>query len=394
TGIERYVADYAAYYDACKRPGSPAMRQPSPTVILIPGVGMIAFGKNKSESRVTAEFYTCAIEVMRGAEAIGGYIALPQQEAFDIEYWALEEAKLQRMPKDKPLAGHVAMVVGAGSGIGRETAHRLVPEDAHIACVDLHKDAAAETADELLTITGPGIGVAGSGVSSCGPAIGLACDMTDRAAVRAALDDIVLAYGGIDDLIITAGMFASPGPDGTVPDEMWQKTFAVNVIGPAVAADEAAKIMHTQSAANRDLDGTMVITTSVNAVVAKKGSIAYDTSKTAANHLIRELAVTHAPHVRVNGVAPATVIEGSTMFPRERVIASLAKYNIEFEKSEATESLIEKLGRFYASRTLLKKSIRPKDQAEAIFQLVSPNLSRTTGQVIHVDAGLADAFLR
>src|SRR5213078_486231 len=187
-GLQQYRKDYAAYYDRCKRPNSPAVRDPNPTVILIPGLGMIAFGKDKSESRVTAEFYNCALEVMRGAEAMDRYISLPQQEAFDIEYWLLEEAKLRRMPPEKELARQVIIVVGAGSGIGKEVAHRLVKESAHIVCVDLKAETAQATAKEITDKNGLGIGVAGSGISNCGPAIGLACDITNRAGVRAMLD--------------------------------------------------------------------------------------------------------------------------------------------------------------------------------------------------------------
>ncbi|MGI8966831.1 MAG: bifunctional rhamnulose-1-phosphate aldolase/short-chain dehydrogenase, partial [Limisphaerales bacterium] len=177
-GLKKYRDDYASYYNKCKRANSPAMRDPNPTVILIPGLGMIAWGKDKSESRVTAEFYNCAIEVMRGAEAIDKYIALPQQEAFDIEYWLLEEAKLQRMPAEKELARQVVVVIGAGSGIGKEVAHRLVKEGAHIVCVDLNANAAKATAKEITDKYGLGIGVAGTGISDCGPAIGLSANIT------------------------------------------------------------------------------------------------------------------------------------------------------------------------------------------------------------------------
>src|SRR2546429_140812 len=250
------------------------MRAPNPTVILIPGLGMIAFGKDKSESRVTAEFYHCAVEVMRGAEALDQYIGLPQQEAFDIEYWLLEEAKLKRMPPEKELARQVIAVVGAGSGIGREVAQRLVKDGAQVVCVDLNAEAAKETAKAVEAKHGTGIGVAGSGP------------------------------------------------------------------------------------------------------------------------LVRELAVELAPLVRVNGVAPATVVQGSAMFPRDRVVASLTKYGIPFSEVESDDSLREKLARFYADRTLTKSPITPADQAEAFFLLVSNRLSRTTGQIITVDGGLHEAFLR
>ena len=388
-GLEQYRADYAAYYDECKRPDSPAMRDPNPTVVLIPGLGMIAFGKNKSESRVTAEFYTCAIEVMRGAEAIDAYTALPRQEAFDIEYWLLEEAKLKRMPPEKELERRVVAVIGAGSGIGRETAMRLAKEGAQIVSIDVGQGPAQATADELTSVYGQGIGVAGTGISGCGPAIGVAADMTRRESVRAALKQAVLAYGGIDHLVITAGIFVPPDEKGNIPDDKWGLTFNVNVTGVYLATKEADEIFRQQGT-----PGSVVITTSVNAVVAKKGSLAYDTSKAAANHLVRELAVELAPRVRVNGVAPATVVAGSSMFPRDRVIASLAKYDLPYTAEEETDVLRDRLAGFYAKRTLTHSPITPADQAEAIWFMLSKASSKTTGQVLHVDGGLVDAFLR
>ncbi|TWT87170.1 Glucose 1-dehydrogenase 2 [Pseudobythopirellula maris] len=388
-GLEKYRADYAEYYEACKHDNSPAMRDPNPTVILVPGVGMIAWGKNKSESRVTAEFYNCAVEVMRGAEAMDEYIALPRQEAFDIEYWLLEEAKLKRMPPEKELARKVVVVVGAGSGIGKETAHRLAKEGAHIVCADMNADAAQATADELTGIYGQGIGVAGTGVSGCGPAIAGDVNITCRESIQGLLKKTVLAYGGVDHVVVTAGVFIPPSRDGKVTDQQWQTTFDVNVRGLYNVGDECRELF-----AEQGLRGSVVLTTSVNAVVSKKGSVAYDTSKAAANHLVRELAVELAPLVRVNGVAPATVVEGSTMFPRDRVIASLTKYDIPFEESGSDDELRSKLANFYAQRTLTKAPITPADQAEAIAFLVSDKSSKTTGQVISVDGGLIDAFLR
>jgi rhamnulose-1-phosphate aldolase/alcohol dehydrogenase len=388
-GLTQYRKDYAAYYERCKRPDSPAMRDPNPTVVLVPGLGMIAWGKTKSESRVTAEFFCCAVEVMKGAEAIGGYIALPQQEAFDIEYWLLEEAKLKRMPAEKELARHIAIVVGAGNGIGRVTAQRLAKDGAHIVCADLVESAAKGAAEDLTKIHGTGIGVAGSGVSSCGPATSTVVDVTDRESVRAMLRHAVLAYGGIDTVVVTAGVYIAPGADGRVTDDQWRTTYEVNVRGMAVVAEEAARVFKAQG-----LRGSIVLTTSVNGVVPKKGSLAYDTSKAAANHLVRELAIELAPLVRVNGVAPATVVEGSTMFPRDRVIASLVKYNIPFTEMDSTDGLRSKLAEFYAQRTLLRTPITPSDQAEAVHFLASERSARTTGQIINVDGGLHEAFQR
>jgi rhamnulose-1-phosphate aldolase/alcohol dehydrogenase len=388
-GLEQYRRDYAAYYEACRRPDSPAMRDPNPTVILIPGLGMIAFGKDKSESRVTAEFYNCAVEVMRGAEAIDEYVALPQQEAFDIEYWLLEEAKLQRMPAEKAMARRVVIVVGAGSGIGKAVAHRVAADGAHVVCADLSAETATATAAELTTRHGQGIGVAGSGLSGCGPAVGSVVDVTDRASVRGLVRDALFAYGGIDHVVVTAGIFPTPDATGHVTDAMWRTTFDINVMGGYLIADECRAVWEAQQ-----LPGSLVLTTSVNAVVAKKGSAAYDASKAAANHLVRTLAVELAPLVRVNGLAPATVVQGSTMFPKERVMASLAKYGIAFDPEASGDALRALLAGFYAQRTLTKQPITPEDQAEAAYFLISDRTGRITGQVLHVDGGLAEAFVR
>ncbi len=388
-GLADYRADYTAYYEACKHPNSPAMRDPSPTVILIPGLGLIAWGKNKSESRVTAEFYSLAIEVMRASEAISEYQGLTRQEAFDIEYWLLEEAKLKRMPPEKEFARNVVVVIGAGSGIGKATAHRVAKEGAHVVCADLAEEAARATAQELVDIYGVGIGVAGTGLSGCGPAIGLGVDITKRESVQAMFEQIVLAYGGIDNVIVTAGIFVPPDTNGHISDDQWSLTFAINVIGAFIVADEAKKIWQAQN-----LKGSLVLTTSVNAAVAKQGSLAYDTSKAAANHLVRELALELSPLVRVNGLAPATVVEGSSMFPRERVISSLTKYQVPFDESESTEALRDKLADFYAQRTLTKSAVTLEDQAEVAYLLSSSKFSKTTGQIISVDGGLHEAFLR
>lgn len=388
-GLERYRNDYRAYYEEYGGEPSPPMRDPNPTVILIPGLGMITWGKNKSESRVTAEFYTAAIGVMRGAESIGSYTALPRQEAYDIEYWELEEAKLRRMPPESELSRNVAVVVGGGSGIGKALVSRLVREGAAVAVLDLNGEAASRTADAELERIGSGIGVAGSGISRCGDLIGLECDITDRESVRRAFGRILIAYGGIDRVAVTAGLFPVPGPGKAEEDNAWEKSFSVNVKGAHIVGDEAAAVWERQR-----LGGALVFTTSVNAVVPKAGSMAYDTCKAAANHLVRELAVRLAPSVRVNGVAPATVVEGSGMFPRDRVIESLRNYEVSFDESESTEELRNRLARFYSGRTLLRRPITPGQQAEAIFLLLGERLENTTGQIVTVDGGLKEAFLR
>ena len=389
-GLEQYREDYRAYYEDHAAPDDPDMRGSDPTVILIPGIGMVAWGKNKSESRVTAEFYNAAVEVMRGAEAVDTYTALPRQEAYDIEYWRLEQAKLERMPPEEELAREVVAVVGGGSGIGKAAVPRLIEENATVAALDLDRAAAEATAEEIMDEIGMGIGVAGSGVSRCGDVIGHECNVADRGSVREALDQVVLAYGGLDHVVVTAGLYENSDENGRIPDERWDETFAVNAKGPHLVADEAKGIWDAQG-----LDGSMVITTSVNAVVPKTGSFAYDTSKAAANHLVRELALELAPDIRVNGLAPATMVEGSSMFPRERVLASLEKYGVDYDADAPIEALRERLANFYADRTLTKEPITPADQAEAVFLLVSDDrLGKTTGQILSVDGGLRGAFLR
>jgi NAD(P)-dependent dehydrogenase (short-subunit alcohol dehydrogenase family) len=293
------------------------------------------------------------------------------------------------MPPEKELDRQIHVIIGAGAGIGKETAHRIVKEGAHVVCVDKDEAAAKATADEIIAKYGAGIGVAGTGISNCGVSIGLGCDMTDRESVARMFEQVILAFGGIDAVIVTAGVFVPPDKTGHIDDQMWDFTFGINVKGAYIVADEANQILKKQG-----LKGNIILTTSANAVVAKKGSLAYDTSKAAANHLVRELAVEMSPLVRVNAVAPATVVKGSTMFPRDRVIASLAKYEIPFDESEETDGLTEKLSNFYAKRSLTQIPIEPSDQAEAIFLLLSKRLEKTTGHIIPVDGGLQDGFMR
>ena len=283
----------------------------------------------------------------------------------------------------------IAIVTGAGSGIGVSTALRVAKDGANVVCVDLNAEATEATAKQLTDIYGVGIGVAGTGISGSGPAIGLSADITKRESVEAMFKQVLLAYGGIDNVIVTAGVFVSPDKTGHVTDAQWRFTFDVNVLGGYTVADVARPIWEKQG-----IKGTLVLTTSVNGVVSKKGSVAYDTSKAAANHLIRELAVELSPLVRVNDLAPATVVEGSSMFPRDRVIVSLTKYNVDFSEDEDTETLRSKLANFYAQRTLTKSPITPDDQAEVAYLLSTDAFSKTTGQIFSVDGGLHEAFLR
>jgi rhamnose utilization protein RhaD (predicted bifunctional aldolase and dehydrogenase)/NAD(P)-dependent dehydrogenase (short-subunit alcohol dehydrogenase family) len=398
--LAQYRKEYRAYYRAFATPDSPAIRDASPTVVLIPGLGMFSFGKNKTEARITGEFYTNAIHVMEGASLLAegevrgtvpqcpegmkpqsfkvftNYVALPAVEAFRIEYWALEEAKIRRQPAEKEFSRRVALVVGGASGIGREVAQLLASRGGHVVVADRDEAGAARVAEEL------------KAVSPAESIVSTAVDICSREAIANALKVAVAAFGGVDILINTAALFPS-SPDAVIPDSMWATTLDVNVTANYLLANEAAKIF-----AEQGLHGTIVFTSSANAVVAKQGSEAYDVSKAALSHLIRELAVTLAPDVRVNGISPATVVKGSTMFPRDRVIASLTKYDIPFQETFSDEELRGRLASFYAERTLTQKSIDPVDCAEAILFLASPRSRCTTGHLIPVDGGLTEAFLR
>jgi rhamnose utilization protein RhaD (predicted bifunctional aldolase and dehydrogenase)/NAD(P)-dependent dehydrogenase (short-subunit alcohol dehydrogenase family) len=399
--LETYRAEYAEYYKKHAVKGSPTVRDASPTVVLVPGVGMFSFGKNKTESRITGEFYLNAIGVMQGAGALGtgvnctdipqagpaasaeqftvheNYVALPPSEAFRIEYWKLEEAKIRRQPPEKELSRRVALIVGGGSGIGREVALLAAERGAHVVIIADRDVKGAETvAAETQAIAGK------EAVSWTG------IDIRDRKTIRAALGATVKQFGGIDILINTAALFPS-SPDGTISDAQWALTLEVNVTANYLLADEAAKIF-----AEQGIDVSVVLTSSANAVVAKRGSEAYDVSKAALSHLVRELAVSLAPMVRVNGISPATVVKGSTMFPRDRVIASLKKYKLPFDEADTDDGLRNVLAQFYATRTLTHQPIDPKDCAQAILFLAGPHSRCTTGHLIPVDGGLPEAYLR
>jgi rhamnose utilization protein RhaD (predicted bifunctional aldolase and dehydrogenase)/NAD(P)-dependent dehydrogenase (short-subunit alcohol dehydrogenase family) len=398
--LDEYRQQYRDYYNFFATPDSPALRDQSPTVVLIQGLGMFSFGKNKTEARIVGEFYTNAIHVMEGASLLSegkkgekppqcgpandpasfkvftNYVALPALEAFRIEYWAMEEAKIRRQPPEKELSRRIALVVGGASGIGREVALLAAARGAHVVVADRDEAAAARVATELHSVTSKEF-------TTSTPV-----DIRSREAINQALRATIAAFGGVDILINTAALFPS-SPDGTVPDAMWATTLDINVTANYLLADEAAKFFDEQA-----LDGSIVLTSSANAVVAKRGSEAYDVSKAALSHLVRELAVALSPRVRVNGISPATVVKGSTMFPRDRVRASLTKYNIPFDDGLSDDELRNLLAAFYAKRTLTHQPIDPKDCAEAILFLASPKSRCTSGHMIPVDGGLTEAFLR
>jgi NAD(P)-dependent dehydrogenase (short-subunit alcohol dehydrogenase family) len=304
------------------------------------------------------------------------YVAMPLSEAFRIEYWALEEAKIRRQPAEKELSRAIVVVVGGGSGIGREVALLAAARGAHVMVADRDLGAAGKVADEVGKVTSKE-SVASAGV-----------DIRSRDAIANALKATIAAFGGADILINTAAMFPS-SPDGIISEAQWAMTLDVNVTANYLLCDEAAKIFKAQG-----LDSSIVLTSSANAVVPKRGSEAYDVSKAALSHLVRELAVGLAPTIRVNGICPATVVKGSTMFPRDRVRASLAKYNIPFDESMTDEELRGVLANFYAQRTLTHQPIDPVDCAEAILFLAGARSRCTSGHLIPVDGGLPEAFLR
>jgi rhamnose utilization protein RhaD (predicted bifunctional aldolase and dehydrogenase)/NAD(P)-dependent dehydrogenase (short-subunit alcohol dehydrogenase family) len=398
--IVTYRADYTKYYQTFAQPSSPPLRDSNPSLVVIPGLGLFGFGKDKREARITTEFFANAIHVMQGANALEGestprvlpqvkraalakefrtfhnYVALPRLEAFRIEYWALEEAKLQRMPPEKEFSRKVAVVVGSASGIGREVALQLAKRGAHVVVADANPAAASDTAKEAAAI------------SSKEMAHAISLDLTSRETMAAALRSAVLQFGGFDILVNTAAVFPTPEP-GTPPEMTWSTTLGINVTSNFVLAQEAMRVLQPQK-----LPASIVLTSSANAVVPKAGSEAYDVSKAAINHLVRELAIGLGPLVRVNAIAPATVIAGSSMFPRDRVVASLKKYQIAFDESEPTDELRNKLADFYAQRTITKRPILPIDNANAICWLAGDQSAKTSGHVIPVDGGLAEAFLR
>lgn len=365
--IEAYKADYAAYYDRCKRPDSPAMRDPNAVVYLVLGLGMMTFAANKATARIASEFYLNAINVMRGASSVSTYRGLPEQEAFDIEYWLLEEAKLQRLPKPKPLAGRVALVTGAAGGIGGATCMRLASEGAAIVATDI--DAGRLEATVAAVRQGFGRDTA----------VGVPMDVTSEDAVREAFETAVRAFGGIDILVSNAGIASAARIEETSL-ALWNRNMEILATGYFLAAREAFRLMLEQGTG-----GSIVFIGSKNALAASGGASAYCTAKAAEVHLARCLALEGAPHgIRVNTVNPDAVLEGSTIWQGEWRAQRAASYGVEEED----------LARVYRERSLLKRSVLPQDIAEAVAFLASERAAKSTGNILNVDAGNATAFTR
>ncbi|MFE2022707.1 bifunctional aldolase/short-chain dehydrogenase [Streptomyces sp. NPDC059499] len=361
---EEYREAYRAYYDRHATPGSPAMRGADPAVVLVPGVGMFSFGKDKQTARVAGEFYLNAINVMRGAEAVSSYAPIEESEKFRIEYWELEEAKLRRMPPPKALATRVALVTGAGSGIGKAIAHRLVAEGACVVVADVDAANAAAVADEL---GGPD------------KAVAVTVDVTSEAQIAEAFTSAVLAFGGVDLVVNNAGISISkPLLKTTARD--WDLQHDIMARGSFLVSREAARAMQAQK-----LGGDIIYIASKNAVFAGPNNVAYSATKADQAHQVRLLAAELGEHgIRVNGVNPDGVVRGSGIFAAGWGAQRAATYGIEEEK----------LGEFYAQRTLLKREVLPEHVANAVFALTGGDLTHTTGLHIPVDAGVAAAFLR
>jgi rhamnulose-1-phosphate aldolase/alcohol dehydrogenase len=361
---QAYREDYAAYYQRHATPDSPPMRGADPAIVLVPGIGMFSYGANKQTARVAGEFYVNAINVMRGAEAISAYAPIDESEKFRIEYWALEEAKLARMPKPKPLATRIALVTGAGSGIGRAIALRLAGEGACVVVADRDAEAAAAVAEE---IGGPDVAV---------PSI---ADVTDEEQVAAAVAAAALAFGGVDLVVNNAGLSVSkPLLETTVAD--WDRQHNVMARGSFLVSREAARAMKAQG-----MGGDIVYICSKNSVFAGPDNVAYGAAKADQAHQVRLLAAElGGDRIRVNGINPDGVVRGSGIFAGGWGVQRAAVYGVE-EKD---------LGAFYAQRTLLKREVLPEHVADAVFALTGGDLSQTTGLHIPVDSGVAAGFLR
>jgi rhamnulose-1-phosphate aldolase/alcohol dehydrogenase len=361
---DEYRADYRRYYEAYADADSPPMRGADPAIILVPGVGMFSYGANKQTARVAGEFYVNAINVMRGAESVSSYSPIPEAEKFRIEYWALEEAKLARMPKPKSLATRIAFVTGGGSGIGRAIAHRLAAEGACVVVADRNEDAAATVAAEL---------------GSVDVAVPVAVDVTSEEQIAAAIDEALLAFGGLDLVVNNAGLSLSkPLLETTIAD--WDLQHDVMARGSFVVSREAARVLIAQG-----LGGDIVYIASKNSLFAGPNNIAYSAAKADQAHQVRLLAAELGEFgIRVNGINPDGVVRGSGIFAGGWGAKRAEVYGVPEEE----------LGKYYAQRTLLKREVLPEHVANAVFVLVAGDLSHTTGLHIPVDAGVAAAFLR
>ncbi|WP_432534302.1 bifunctional aldolase/short-chain dehydrogenase [Kineococcus arenarius] len=364
---EEYRADYRAYYERHAAPDSPAMRGADPLIVLVPGVGMFSFGKDKQTARVAGEFYVNAINVMRGAEGISSYSPIEESEKFRIEYWALEEAKLARMPKPKPLATRIALVTGAASGIGKAIATRLAAEGACVVVADLDLAKARAAAAEIAGSRGADV------------AVGVAADVSDAAAVAAAVEEAVLAFGGLDLVVNNAGLSISK-PLMETTEKDWDLQHDVMAKGSFLVSQATAKVLIAQG-----LGGDIVYISSKNSVFAGPNNIAYSAVKADQAHQVRLLAAELGEHgVKVNGINPDGVVRGSGIFAGGWGAQRAKTYGIPEEE----------LGKFYAQRTLLKREVLPEHVANAVFVLTGGELSHTTGLHVPVDAGVAAAFLR
>jgi rhamnulose-1-phosphate aldolase/alcohol dehydrogenase len=361
---ERYRDDYRAYYERHAQPDSPAMRGADPAVVLVPGVGMFSYGKDAQTARVAGEFYVNAINAMRGAESVSTYAPIPEHEKFRIEYWALEEAKLRRLPDPKRHAGRIAFVTGGASGIGKAVAQRLAADGACVVVADVDGDEAEAVAADIGT---------------CDAAIGMQVDVTDGENVQAALDATLRAFGGVDLVVNNAGLSISK-PLIETTDEDWDRQHDVMAKGSFLVARAAAKVMIAQA-----LGGDIVYVVSKNALFAGPNNVAYGATKADQAHQVRLLAAELGEHgIRVNGVNPDGVVRGSGIFAGGWGAQRAAVYGVPEDQ----------LGAFYAQRTLLKREVLPEHVADAVAAITSPEFSRTTGLLVPVDAGVAAAFVR
>ncbi|WP_432240740.1 bifunctional rhamnulose-1-phosphate aldolase/short-chain dehydrogenase [Herbaspirillum robiniae] len=365
--LEAYRKDYAAYYQRCARANSPAMRDPNPVIYLIPGVGMLSFAKDKATARIAGEFYINAINVMRGANGVDAYVGLPEQEAFDIEYWLLEEAKLQRMPKPKSLAGRVALVTGGAGGIGQAVARQLLAEGACVMLTDIDQSALDSACQALSRQAGSDAVAA------------VRADITREDDVAGVIDNVALRFGGVDLLVSNAGI-ASASPLEDTSLETWQRNMSVLATGYFLVSRSAFRSMTSQG-----LGGSIVYVASKNGLVASAGASAYCTAKAAEIHLARCIALEGAPHgIRVNVVNPDAVIRGSRIWD--------GKWKEERAASNKIGS--DDIEEFYRQRSLLKRSVLPEDIAEAVYFFASEKSAKSTGNILNVDAGNAGAFTR